>query len=193
MSSQSAGRMQMSIDNEFNAFSDGVAPGGLRNTTHIKILITFLVHTISEPMKASMIIEALQTHELANYFETTQALDDLLESGNLSTADELIYTTPKGALSVDELAKELPASVKETALADALNLLLLEKRESENTVDIRKTEKGYYVTFRVVYKDDPLMELSVYAADFEQAEQLKHSFLKNPSHVYSTVVASLFV
>ncbi|MBQ8015103.1 MAG: DUF4364 family protein [Clostridia bacterium] len=183
----------MSIDNEFNAFSDGVAPGGLRNTTHIKILITFLVHTISEPMKASMIIEALQTHELANYFETTQALDDLLESGNLSTADELIYTTPKGALSVDELAKELPASVKETALADALNLLLLEKRESENTVDIRKTEKGYYVTFRVVYKDDPLMELSVYAADFEQAEQLKHSFLKNPSHIYSTVVASLFV
>ncbi len=183
----------MSIDNEFDAFSGGVALGGLRNTTHIKILITFLVHKINEPMKASMIIEALQTHELANYFETTQALDELLENGSLSTADELIYITPKGALSVDELARELPSSVKETALSDALNLLLLEKRESENTVDVKKTEKGYYVTFKVIYKDEPLMELSVYAADFEQAEQLKRNFLKNPSRVYSTVAASLFV
>ncbi len=182
----------MSIDNEFDAFSGGVSLGGLRNTTHIKILITFLVHKVSEPMKASMIIEALQMHELANYFETTQALDDLLENGSLSTADELIYITPKGALSVDELAKELPASVKETALADALNLLLLEKRESENTVDIKKTDKGYYVTFKVIYKDDPLMELTVYAADIEQAEQLKHSFLKDPSHIYATVAAALF-
>ena len=37
------------------------------------------------------------------------------------------------------------------------------------------------------------MELSVYAADFEQAQQLKMNFLKDPSHVYSTVAAALFV
>ena len=37
------------------------------------------------------------------------------------------------------------------------------------------------------------MELTVYAADFEQAEQLKHNFLKNPSNVYSTVVSSLYI
>lgn len=185
--------MQMSIDNEFDAFSGGVSLGGLRNTTHIKILVTYLVEKIKEPMKDSMIIEALQVHELANYFEAVQALDNLIESGNLAVADGLVYITPKGALSVDELSKELPASVKETALADAMTLQLLEKRESENTVDIKKTEKGYYVTFRVIHKDDPLMELTVYAADFEQAEQLKHNFLKNPSHVYSTVAASLFV
>lgn len=183
----------MSMDNEFDAFSGGVSLGGLRNTTHIKILLTYLVSKVNEPLKSSMIIEALQAHELANYFEITQALDDLIENGNLSVSDGLVYITPKGALSVDELAKELPKSVKETALADAMKLQLLEKRESENTVDIRKSENGYYVTFRVIHKDEPLMELTVYAADFEQAEQLKHNFLKNPSHVYATVAASLFI
>lgn len=179
--------------NEFDAFSGGVSLGGLRNTTQIKVLITYLVSRIGEPMKSSMIIEALQVHELANYFETTQALDDLIESGNLSLSDELVYLTPKGALSVDELSKELPHSVKETALADAMKLMLLEKRESENTVDIKKNENGYYVTIKVIYKEESLMELTVYAADFEQAEQIKHNFLKNPSHVYSTVAASLFI
>ena len=183
----------MSINNEFDAFSEGVEPGGLRSRTHIKILITFMVNKIKEPLKDTLIIEALQIHGLANYFEVSQALDELIDNGNLSTSDGFVYITPKGILSVDELSQELPKSVKETAVADALNLQLLEKRESENTVEINKTDKGYFVTFRVTHKGDNLMELTVYAADFEQAEQLKHNFLKDPSHVYSTVVTSLYV
>lgn len=183
----------MSINNEFDAFSEGIEPGGLRSRTQIKILITFMVSRIKEPMKDTLIIEALQIHGLANYFEVSQALDELIDNGNLSSADGFVYITPKGALSVNELSQEIPKSVKETAVADALNLQLLEKRESENTVEINKTEKGYFVTFRVTHKGESLMDLTVYAADFEQAEQLKHNFLKNPSHVYSTVVTSLYV
>lgn len=181
------------MDNEFNAFSDGVEPGGLRNTTQIKILITFVVSKLSDPIKNSMIIEALQLHGLANYFEAIQALDELLDNGNLSETDGFLYLTPKGALSVNELSRELPKSVKETALADAINLQLLEKREGENTVEVKKAENGYYVTFKVIHKEETLMELTVYAADIEQADSIKRNFLKNPSHVYSTVITSLFV
>ncbi|MBR5561654.1 MAG: DUF4364 family protein [Clostridia bacterium] len=183
----------MSMDNDFNAFSDGVEPGGLRNRTQIKILITYVVSKLNDPVKDSMMIEALQIHGLANYFEVIQAVDELLDNGNLSTVDGFLYLTPKGALSVNELSKEIPRSVKETALADVLNLQLLEKREGENIVEVKKAENGYYVTFKVIHKDETLMELTVYAADIEQAETIKHNFLKNPSHVYSTVITSLFV
>ena len=68
----------MSMDNEFNAFSAGVEPGGLRNRTEIKILITFIVSRLKEPIKDVAMLEALQIHGLANYFEATQALDELL-------------------------------------------------------------------------------------------------------------------
>ena len=183
----------MSMDNEFNAFAEGVEPGGLRNRTQIKILITYVVSKIGEPVKDSLIIEALQLHGLANYFEISQALDELLDNGNLSASDGFVYLTPQGALSVNELSQELPKSVKETALADALNLRLLEKREGENSVEVRKAGNGYYVTFKVVHKEETLMELTVYAADIEQADKIKRNFLKNPSHVYSTVITSLFV
>lgn len=183
----------MSIENEFDAFTEGVEPGGLRNRTQIKILITFMVSKIKEPLKDTIIIESLQIHGLANYFEVSQALDELFDNGILTTADGLVYITPKGSLSVDELSQELPKSVKETALADALNMQILEKRESENTVEINKTERGYFVTCRVTHKNDNLMELTVYAADYEQAEQIKHKFLKNPSYVYSTVITSLYI
>ncbi len=183
----------MSMHNEFDAFSQGVEPGGLRSKTQIKLLINYLVANIKEPISTSIIIEALQLHGLANYFEVTQAIDDLVENGNLSESDGMLYITPKGILSLSELAEELPNTVKEIALADALKLLLIEKRESENTVDIQKTDNGYFVTFRVMHKSIPLMELTVYAADYEQAEQLKSNFLRDPVHVYSTVAASLFI
>lgn len=181
------------MHNEFDAFSQGVELGGLRSRTQIKLLINYVVASIKEAVSSSLIIEALQLHGLANYFEVTQAIDDLIENGNLSETDGMLYITPKGMLSIDELSEELPNSVKETALADAMNLVLLEKRENENTVDIKKSDNGYFVTFRVMHKDIPLMELTVYAADFEQAEQLKSNFLKDPAHVYSTVAASLFI
>ncbi len=183
----------MSMDNEFDAFSQGVELGGLRSRTQIKLLVNFLVANVKEPVSSSIIIEAMQVHGLANYFEVTQAIDDLIENGNLSEANGMLYITPKGVLSIEELSEELPNSVKETALADTMKLMLLEKRENENTVDIRKSENGYFVTFKVMHKDLPLMELTVYAADFEQAEQLKSNFLNDPAHVYSTVAASLFI
>lgn len=181
------------MHNEFDAFSQGVEPGGLRSKTQIKLLVNYLVANIREAVSSSVIIEALQLHGLANYFEVTQAIDDLTENGNLSESDGMLYITPKGVVSLGELSEELPNSVKETALADALKLILLEKRESENTVDIRKSDNGYFVTFRVMHKELSLMELTVYAADLEQAEQLKSNFLKDPAHIYSTVAASLFI
>ncbi len=182
----------MSIENEFDAFAEGIEPGGLRNSTQIKVLITFVISKITEPLKDETLIEAMQVHGLANYFDVVQAIDELVASGNISYADGYVYITPKGSLSVGELSKELPRTVKETALADTIRLQLLEKREGENTVEIEKKENGYYVTFNVVHNGESLMQLTVYAADFEQAQQLKHNFLKDPSHVYSTVITSLF-
>ncbi len=181
------------MDNNFDAFSAGVEPGGLRNTTQIKILITYIVARLKEPVKDTMIIEALQLHGLANYFDVSQALEELIENGNLTSVDGEIAITPKGILSAQELSEELPLTVKETALEDILGLRLLEKRQGENTVEIEQCKNGYNVTVKVMHKESTLMSLTVYAADAEQAQLLKSNFLKDPSKVYSTVVSTLFL
>ena len=64
----------MSMQNDFDAFSQGVELGGLRSTTQIKLLINYVVANIKEPVNLNIIIEALQLHGLANYFEVTQAM-----------------------------------------------------------------------------------------------------------------------
>ncbi len=181
------------MSNEFDAFSAGVEPGGLRNTTQIKILINFIVSNTNEPLGTDTLIEALGVHGLANYFEITQAIEELEANGNIMTSDGFVYITPKGILSLDELSDELPRSVKETALADTMKLIIRAKRESENTVEITEAGNGYHVTFKVAHKGDILMKLTVYAADYDQAQSLKRNFINDPSHVYSTIVSSLFV
>lgn len=182
-----------SENNEFDAFSAGVEPGGLRNTTQIKVLINFIAERLKEPISSDMMLEAIQMHGLANYFEASQALDELLENGNIALSDGKLHITPKGKLSVAELADDIPRTVKETALADALNLQLLEKREGENSVEIEPAKNGFNVTFRVTHKDNVLMSLTVYAADLEQAQLIKHNFLQDPSRFYSTVITTLFI
>ena len=86
----------MSIENEFDAFSEGIEPGGLRSRTQIKLLLTFLVSRLQEPMSESKLLESLQLHGLANYFEASQAIEELIESGNLTRADSLVYFSPLG-------------------------------------------------------------------------------------------------
>ena len=97
----------------------------------------------------------------------------------------------------DQITTTSPLRATRGSIYDTnMNLLATTNTEWRifiSTRDIKKAEKGYYVTFKVFHKEEALMELTVYAADFEQAEQLKRNFLKDPSHVYATVAASLFV
>ena len=184
--------MDMDYTNSYDAFDAGVAPGGLRNTTQIKILINVLLRN-SGQLPQSLLTEALGLHGLVNYFEAVQAIDDLRESGNLVAAEGQLSVTPKGILSADELQSEVPRSVLETATADLLYLQTQQRRAQENAVEILPAENGCYVRIHVADQTGTLMDLQLYAADQAQAARLKENFLRDPSHVYATVVASLFI
>lgn len=180
-------------DLDYDAFSAGVEPGGLRSTAQIKILICLIVKSLDRPMEKSRLVEALQLHGLANYFDASQALADQLECGNLS-ADEngLLSITEKGRVAVSELEGEIPRSVREKALDDAMKLQTLERRKSENKITVEKCGDGYNVTFEISDRNTLLLRLSVYAADDYQVNRIKSNFLKDPVSLYSGIIASLF-
>ncbi len=180
------------MDNEFDTFDAGVEPGGLRNSTQIRILITFLAGSSTRALTTSLLTEAMQLHGLANYFEIIDSIQELTENGILNNENNILSLTEKGIISLRELSDELPVSVKETALADVEKLQLLEKNEKENCVEIQKIENGYNVRFRIMHDEIKLMELSLYAADIEQAQDMKHKLLKDPSKIYSNIVSSLY-
>ncbi|HZJ77445.1 MAG TPA: DUF4364 family protein [Clostridia bacterium] len=182
------------MDN-YDAFTAGVEPGGLRNRNEIKLLIGFLAKSLDKPLTKTQLNIIMQQHGLANYFEVNQALSELLKSGNITTKinenEELLYPTDMGLASVRELEDDLPKSVKEKALNSAVELLTKARRERENNIEVKQVENGYNVTFTLSDKNELLMRLTVYAADIEQVETIRKGFLNDPIRLYSGIIAAL--
>ena len=63
------------MDND--AFSLGVAPGGLKDRAEIKLMVCYLLKTLNKSLTRTQISEILQYNEIANYFEIS--VDALIE------------------------------------------------------------------------------------------------------------------
>ena len=181
------------MDYDSNVFTQGVTPGGLRNSAQIKLLIEYLVSALEEPLTAEMAVEALTKHMLANYFEAAQAVDELVKNGSL-TKDEsgCLFITEKGRLTLTELDDELPATVRERAVTDAAFMQMRRRIQGATDSKIEPADDGYKVICKVFHKDKVLMEITLYAVDYEQADKIRNSFDDDPAGVYGSVISALY-
>ena len=188
---------EQEIINDFDAFNEGIEPGGLRNKNEIKLLICYLLKTMDAPISKDQIGNIIQDQSIANYFETMDAISDLLLNGSI-TSDyiddkEFLSITDLGRGACEVVEKDLPKTVREKAVKSALKFMTLEKNERDNDVKIEPCDDGYTISFTMKDKDSVLMELSMFVGDSAQAEKLKANFIEDPARVYSTILASLMV
>lgn len=188
---------EQEIINDFDAFNEGIEPGGLRNKNEIKLLICYLLKTMDMSISRDRIGNIIQDQSIANYFETMDAISDLLTNGSI-TSDyiddkEFLSITDLGRGACEVVEKDLPKTVREKAVKSALKLMTLEKNERDNDVKIEPSDNGYTISFTMKDKDTVLMELSMFVGDSEQADKLKANFIEDPARVYSTILASLMV
>jgi len=180
---------------EYDAFSGGLAPGGLRNKDEIKILICYLLHQVDRPLKKELVIEALLYDGLANYFEVGEAIYDLVRRENIVSKiigdEETLSLTPNGQNIALRLERDLPRSVREKAVKTALRMLTRERNERENRVSISSGENGISVTCTVLDGEAELMKLSLLVGDKLQADQVKNAFYDQPGLLYAAVISTL--
>ncbi|MGN1478253.1 MAG: DUF4364 family protein, partial [Acutalibacteraceae bacterium] len=61
----------------YDAFSQGVEPGGLRSKNEIKILICYLICKMDSGLTKQQLSDIIVSKGLANYFEVNEALSDV--------------------------------------------------------------------------------------------------------------------
>lgn len=178
---------------EYDAFIGGIEPGGLRNKNEIRILLCYLVNSIGAPLSREDVLSIMQEHGFANYFEVTNALAELTANGSLAAdGDPPVYhAVSQTKLIAGQLDKVLPLSVREKAIAAAVNLLAKARREQENKVTIQQTSKGYNVHCHISGGDLELMNISLYVPDEHQAKLVRKAFHKSPETVYQVLLALL--
>ena len=177
---------------EFDAFNEGVEVGGLRSKNDIRILLCYLLCGVNAPLTRDDIISVMYENGFANYFEVIDALSGLTAAGSIDQTDMKPETYRANARTAEisrRLNSILPNTIRERAVACALNLLSAAKIERENKTEIRKVENGYCVECHVSGGDSDLMSFSLYVPDFAQARLVQRKFLLNPAAFYRMILA----
>lgn len=180
----------------YKAFDGDVEPGGLRDKNQIKVLVCYLLKNVGRPLSFENLNEILRHDGLVNYFELSQAVKELLETGHLDLTEKdgvsFYRVTRLGAGTAGLFERDLPFSVREKAVRAGVKLLAKIRTESENRAEIEELPAGgFRVNCSILDNADELMKIAVLVPERGQAAAVKQSFLENPSTVYQGVLALL--
>ncbi len=176
-----------------DVFTAGVKPGGLNTSQEIKILLCYMLNTVRQPMARGEVTDIIVAGEMANYFDTEEAIEELLRLQHLVMDDDRrIATTVTGSQIGETLAMRIPYTLRDRSVKAALALLKRREVERENKVDIRRLEdSGCEVTCTVLDQGRVLLAVTLRVADEFQAAQIKENFLTDPSFLYRANLAVL--
>ncbi len=176
---------------ENNAFTAGVKPGGLTNSTEIRLLLCYLIKAVPG-LTRSELETALLEEELANYFEIMSGLDDILRQELVVFADEGYTVTAKGAKVAAELAYDLPTSVREAAVAVAIRKQTWNKKITEYSADLTPLADGQYgVKCTIKALPHEAFSLNLTMPDKLTAETVKENFILKGSEIYELFLTKL--
>lgn len=182
-----------SDDLRFDALASGIADGGLRSTLEINLLICYITVNSRGRLTEKVIADTMTRGEIANYFETVNAIKKLEQKGMI-VADENGYLHPgDGCKNLIELVEnDLPYTIRKKSIEISRKLAVREAFEKENKVDIEKHKDYYSVTMHLADGDKEFMALTLNLPTAAQAETVKDCYYNNPVEIYNTVIDALF-
>lgn len=174
-----------------DAFTAGVRPGGLTSSTEIRLLLCYLIKNAG-PITRQEIENALMEEQLVNYFEIGSCLDDIARQNLVTLARGRYTITDKGRKVAQELAYDLPRSVRERAVAAVLRTQTWEHKSAEYNAEILKQKDGR-CTVRCTVKalEKELFCLDLGAPDRLSAELIQKQFILKGNEIYSLLINKL--
>lgn len=171
-------------------FSDGVRPGGLYDSREIKVLICYMLSGVAEPLSRDTVTEILTDGEMANLFETSAAIDDLVSRGNVTeTENGLLAITESGRASAEQLYDLIPYTLRDRSQKAAMKLLARARNERDAAVDITPLDQGYAVKCSIDKTDVPMMSFTLRVTDETMAKAVRERFLDDPTAFYRALIA----
>lgn len=174
-----------------DAFTAGVRPGGLTSSTEIRLLLCYLVKNAG-PLTQQEIEDALVEEALVNYFEIGSCLDDIARQKLVTWQDGRYSITDNGRKVAQELAYDLPRSVRERAVAAVLRSQTWARKSAEYSADITEKADGH-CTIRCTVKglDEEQFRLDLGTPDRLSAEMIKKQFILKGNEVYQMLINKL--
>ena len=167
-----------------DAFTAGVRPGGLTNSTEIRLLLCYLVKNAG-PITRTEIENALMEEALVNYFEIGSCLDDITRQSLVTLQNDRYAITEKGRKVAQELAYD-------RAVAAVFRAQTWARKEAEYSARITEKADGHCsVRCTVKALDQELFCLDLGTPDRLSAELVKKQFILKGNEIYQMLITKL--
>ena len=166
--------------------------GGLKELPDIKALILYLLKEAGCVVTEAQLTDVLMADGLVEYFDYSQAAEQLLVSGLMDIAsleEPSSYRITRQGREVEaEYESRLPHNVKSKTGA-AMNQVLRKQRENEQVwAKVEPTASGFEVTCTVQEQGEILLSYTVLVPDQRDAHYVAERFREHSVEYYQKIM-----
>ena len=166
--------------------------GFIHEKLDIKLLILYILSRLSAPVDRGTLDELCQqSDEGIGYFDYSDCLGELMQTGHIVCDDEEYAITDKGLHDSGETESRLPYSVRSRAMKLIAPVEERLARAPKIRTEIAK-EKGRF-RVRLEMSDDKgeVLSMSLLCEDEEQAKTMKRGFRRSAEQIGRRIVEIL--
>ena len=167
--------------------------GFIQNELDLKLLVLYIMARAAAPITFLQLLDLALCDAGVDYFSLTEAVDHMVETGQLERDEEQHYSiTDKGRRNSEICESSLPYSIRMRCDENLVRLNDVLKRAALVQTDLKPNGDGT-CTVRLFFSDDsgPLMDLKLLSPSLRQGQLLSARFHDTPESIYHDIMALL--
>ena len=165
--------------------------GFIHEELDIKILILFILRRLPACVEPETLQELCQCDGGVGYFDYSQCLTELIETGHVTELEDGYIITEKGKRNAEAVESSLPYSVRSKALRLIAPVEERLARAAMIKASHKNTELGCTVELSMSDGKGEVMSLSFVCADDAQAKLIERNFRRGAEDYYQRIAAML--
>ncbi len=165
--------------------------GFIHEKLDIKILILFILRRLPGVVEPETLLELCQCDGGIGYFDYSDCLSELVDSGHIEKHEDGYSITEKGARNADAVESSLPYSVRNKALKLLSPVEERLRRAAMISAKHENTDGGCLVKLAMSDGVGEVINLKFLCADEAQAKTIEKNFRKDAEGYYQRIVALL--
>ena len=166
-------------------------PGLVRDELDRKILILYVLRRLPAPIDSELLYEVCLCDNGLQYFDYSQSLQDLVDSGHVAEEDDEYVITEKGIRNADAVCTSLPFSVRNAAVKLIVPASEMLSRAALITTEKLEDKNGCTMHLAVSDGECSLLDMKIYCGDGDKARLIRKNFRRYAEQYYQEFFAAL--
>ena len=166
--------------------------GYIRDELDLKLLVLYIMSHTAGSITFLQLLDLALCDAGVDYFSLTQAVEHMVETGQLLCKDGRYSITEKGRRNSEICQSSLPYSVRMHCDENLVKVNEALRREAQVQTQIQPNEDSTY-TLHLYFCDagGPLLDLRLLVPDQVQAAAMAARFQSDPSSIYHAIAGLL--